>query len=374
MIRTSAKASLLPMALLCLGMSAHAHENSAKAVDESPEVEGEAAQAAEAPAAATSAAADPQQDAAVPSDEGGDEAMAAGAASTGVADPAAAAMPSEEQTVLRAQVLLDRAHFSPGEIDGRSGSNFTNALAGFQRSRGLDDDGKLGPATWAELERDAVPTLVEYRLADKDVAGPFGELPKDMIERSKLPALGYASVEEALGERFHASPALLRSLNKGADLAATGATIKVPNVVDAPPPAAPAQVIVDRSDKTLLLADADGKVIAQFPSSTGSKHDPLPVGDWKVNAIAVNPTFHYNPDLFWDADPTHGKAKLPPGPNNPVGTVWIDLSKEHYGIHGTTEPSRVGKTESHGCIRLTNWTASMLSEVVKAGMPVVLRE
>ncbi|MEO6066251.1 MAG: L,D-transpeptidase, partial [Lysobacterales bacterium] len=96
--------------------------------------------------------------------------------------------------------------------------------------------------------------------------------------------------------------------------------------------------------------------------------------DWKVDSIAVNPTFHYNPDLFWDSDPEDQKAKLPPGPNNPVGVAWIDLSKEHYGIHGTPEPSRIGKTQSHGCIRVTNWTASLLTTVVKPGMPVVLRE
>ncbi len=286
----------------------------------------------------------------------------------------AAAAPTEEQTVLRAQVLLDRANFSPGEIDGRSGSNFTMALAGFQRSRGLDDDGRLGPATWTALETGAAPTLVDYTVLDKDVAGPFAALPKDLVERSKLPALGYESVEEALGERFHASPKLLASLNPGKSLGTAGEVIRVPNVLDAAAPQGATQVIVDKSDKVLLLADKDGTTLAQFPSSTGSSHDPLPVGDWKVNAIAVNPTFHYNPDLFWDANPTHEKAKLPAGPNNPVGVVWIDLSKEHYGIHGTTEPSRVGKTESHGCIRVTNWTAQLLSQSVKAGMPVVLRE
>ena len=105
-----------------------------------------------------------------------------------------------------------------------------------------------------------------------------------------------------------------------------------------------------------MLVDAADKTIARYPASTGSEHDPLPIGEWKIKGVARNPDFHYNPKLFWDADPAHAKAKIAPGPNNPVGMVWVDLSKEHYGIHGTPEPSKVGKTESHGCIRLTNWT------------------
>src|SRR6185436_15437420 len=114
------------------------------------------------------------------------------------------------------------------------------------------------------------------------------------------------------------------------------------------------------------LLDSSGKTFAHFPASTGSKHDPLPLGSWKIQGVARNPVFHYNPQLFWDANPKHGKAKIPPGPNNPVGVVWIDLSKPHYGIHGTPEPSKVGKTESHGCIRLTNWDVAELATAVAA--------
>ena len=133
-------------------------------------------------------------------------------------------------------------------------------------------------------------------------------------------------------------------------------------------------MVVDKSDFTVSLLDAADKVIAQYPASTGSEHDPLPVGEWKIQGVAKSPVFHYNPDLFWDADPKHAKATIPAGPNNPVGVVWVDLSKEHYGIHGTPEPSKIGKTESHGCIRMTNWSALAMAAAVKPGLPAILQE
>ena len=120
--------------------------------------------------------------------------------------------------------------------------------------------------------------------------------------------------------------------------------------------------------------DAAGKILAQYPASSGSEHDPLPIGMWKINGVAKNPPFHYNPELFWDAEPNHSKAKIAPGPNNPVGVVWIDLTKDHYGIHGTPEPARVGHTQSHGCIRLTNWDAMELAGMVRPGLPAELKE
>lgn len=280
----------------------------------------------------------------------------------------------EEQTVLRAQVLLERVHFSPGQIDGEVGSNFTGALAGFQRSRGLADDGQLGPDTWAELERDAVPTVVEYTLTEDDVAGPFQELPEGIPERAALPALGYASVEEALGERFHASPDLLRTLNPDATMDEAGQVLKVPNVLELSPLPTPAKIVVREAKGILQLLDEEDTVLAQFPASMGTEHDPLPIGNWTVTSVVTDPSFDYDPALLRDADQDSEPAQLPPGPNNPVGTVWIGISKPHYGIHGTNEPARVGKTQSNGCIRLTNWSARQLSAVASNGMAVELHE
>lgn len=284
------------------------------------------------------------------------------------------AAPVVDEKALQTQVMLDRAGYSPGEIDGRMGTSTKRALEAFTKNGGTPD------ATLAPL--------VTYQITAEDAAGPFTpNIPEDMMEKAKLPALDYRNVAEALGEKFHASPALLKALNPQTRLAA-GDEIKVPNVADAVQPVAPPRggrqadpnnpatvtVTVRKSTSDLVVADGAGHTLFYAPVTTGSEHDPLPIGEWKVNGVQKNPAFGYNPDLFWDAEPTHHKAKIPAGPNNPVGVVWIDISRPHYGLHGTPEPSTIGKTESHGCVRLTNWDALKLAALVRPGTKVVFAD
>jgi lipoprotein-anchoring transpeptidase ErfK/SrfK len=285
--------------------------------------------------------------------------------------------------VLAVQVLLDRNGFSPGQIDGKPGGNLSRALKAFQEARQLPATGESDCGTWEALVDDTVPEAVAtYTIAEADVKGPFiKSIPQSLPDQASLPALGYTSALERLAEKFHSAPALLQQLNQGIQFDA-GAEIKVPNVqpfdVDAPKPTqdptvADVTVKVTRGESALRVMRADGTLVFFAPVTTGSEYDPLPPGDWKVTAVNWKPTFHYNPNLFWDAKATDTKAAIKPGPNNPVGVVWIDVNIEHYGIHGTPEPSRIAKTESHGCVRLTNWDAARLASLVKAGTAVQFR-
>ena len=274
---------------------------------------------------------------------------------------------SARPVMLALQVMLDRARFSPGEIDGKGGPNTVRAIEAFERAKGTT-------AAAAVAAMDGEVTMA-YRITAEDEAGPFTVIPEDTMEKAKLTRLSYSSLVEALAERFHASPRLLKRLNPSARFIADD-TIKVPNVMAPPEPTSGEGVSISVSKQTsaLTLTDGTGAVIFHAPVTTGSQHDPLPIGEWTVTAIVRNPTFNYNPDLFWDADLAHSKAKLPPGPNGPVGVVWVDISKPHYGIHGSPEPSSVGHTSSHGCVRLTNWDASTVAALIGKGAKVTFTE
>jgi len=278
------------------------------------------------------------------------------------------------------QVLLDRQGFSPGQIDGRPGANFSHALAALQSARGLPSSGRPDCATWQALAGDgSEPAITSYTVTRDDLKGPFEKIPRGPAEQATLVTLGYESVLEELAERFHASPALLQQLNPGA--MEEGRAIRVPGVTPFnedvkptfDPDAAGVTIIVSRHDSSLRAARADGTILFYAPVTTGSVHDPLPTGDYKVLGVSWHPTFHYNPDLFWDAKEGDEKATLKSGPNNPVGVVWVALNLEHYGLHGTPEPGNVGHTESHGCVRLTNWDAARVAAIVKPGTPVQFR-
>lgn len=275
--------------------------------------------------------------------------------------------------VVRAQILLDRAHFSCGQIDGDYGINLEKTVTAFQRFRNLPVTGSVGAETWETLNADTAPALVTYTIDPQDVAGPFMKLPSTIMEQAKLTYLGYASPVDELAEKFHASPGLLEALNPGKDFSKPGEQIQAPNTITMVTGAA-ASVVVSKSDRSVTAYDAQGKMLAYYVATVGSEHDPLPIGDWTIKGVARNPVFHYNPQLFWDANPSDERTAVQPGPRNPVGVVWIELSKDHYGIHGTPDPAKIGHSESHGCIRLTNWDASQLADLVKPGTPAILKE
>lgn len=284
------------------------------------------------------------------------------------------------RSVLKVQVLLDRAGFSPGEIDGRWGDNTEMAVAWFQQAAELPTTGVVDAATLRALvDRAGRPAelLTVYTLTDADVRGPYEPLPADVYEQAELDALHFESLAEALGERFHASPALLERLNPGRDFdaLAAGDTLRVPHVSGAPRPRGTvSRLIVSGRDGYVHALAADGAVLFHAPVTLGSQYDPSPDGELRVTRVARNPSWHYQPSILAGGDPDAEEAVLPPGPNSAVGTVWMALSKPHYGIHGTKAPGTIGTATSSGCVRLTNWDAERLAAMVRAGTPVRFRD
>ena len=274
--------------------------------------------------------------------------------------------------MIRAQVLLDRAHVSPGVIDGRDGENVSNAVAAYERLQGLTPDGKLDDAVWEKLTADAGPILTDYVITPADVAGPFTpQIPKDYEDMAKLDRLAYANPLEALAERFHMDQALLTALNPDVDFAVAGTKIVVAAVASQTLPVKVARIEVDKAMKQIRAFDAADKLIAAYPATVGSTDLPTPSGELAVRTIAPNPTWTYDPAKLNFGRKGAGKQTIKAGPNNPVGAVWIDLTQDTYGIHGAPDPKMVGKVASHGCVRLTNWDAVQLSKAVQKGTKVV---
>ncbi len=300
-------------------------------------------------------------------------------------------------SMLQTQIILDRAGFSPGVIDGKPGQTLELAIREFQTANGIDPTGKPDTATTEALNKLTVPATRLVRIPAAFAKMAFvPEFPDKAGDQAKLSALGYRNMMEALAERFHTTPETLIALNSAETSVAAGSVIRVPNIADVELAVVEndergwagtlhtlgvssdqpqvAKVVVDKSDGVLRAFDANDKIIASFPATMGSSYDPLPLGNWTIKGVARNPEFNYNPKLFWDVSDSKEKLLLPPGPNGPVGVVWIDLSKPHYGIHGTSEPHTIGRAESHGCVRLSNWDAAKLAGMVKTGVKAVFQK
>ncbi|WP_113011094.1 L,D-transpeptidase [Rhizobium sp.] len=286
---------------------------------------------------------------------------------TGQSDHPAGTKPPPDPAVVRLQILLDRAGASPGVIDGRDGANLHKAIKGFEAMRGLPVDGKIDPEILSRLN-DNGQVVGTYQIEPDDLADLVDKIPEDYALQAKMARLGYTSVEEKLSERFHMDIDLLRTLNPGVAFAA-GDTIAVA-VVGAPRTGTVNRIEIRRGSGEVIAFAKDGSIIATYPATIGSEDNPSPTGHHEINGVARDPKYEYNPKINFQQGKNTKKLELPSGPNNPVGTVWIDLSEPTYGIHGTPEPDKIDKAGSHGCVRLTNWDAEELASMVKPGVEV----
>ena len=296
-------------------------------------------------------------------------------------------IPQSGPLAVQLEILLDRAGFSPGVVDGAWGINAAKAFTFFAkpndsaRFRGDSPPTvkSIDQATYDRLRSAAFPRPLTrwYTVSSADVKGPFTPIPENVYKKAKLRCLCYSSVAEMLGEKFHTSTRLLAQLNPRVNIAAieSGTKLLVPNVDDngsATPQdtSIAARLIISKKGYWTQVLDSEGKILYHFPSTLGAGYDPSPTGDFKVTEVSYDPAFKYQPKLFADVPDDDPQALLPPGPNSPVGVVWMSLSKPHYGIHGTSSPETIGYANSHGCVRLTNWDALRLSYLLPDGTPV----
>ncbi|WP_127754153.1 L,D-transpeptidase family protein [Devosia sp. 1566] len=276
-----------------------------------------------------------------------------------------------DPAIARLQILLDRAGVSPGVIDGYDGANVRKAVMAFAAINGLPGNGALDPAVLARLETPD-PAVMAYTITAEDVADIVEPLPSDYAELAERESLGYTSVAEALAEKFHMDVNFIETLNPGASfvegeeiaVAAPGADLQ--GMV--------ATIEADKRMGMLRAYDATGRLLVAYPATIGSEDNPSPSGTHMVEVVVLDPDYTYNPEVNFQQGDNTEVLTLPPGPNGPVGTVWIDLSEPTYGIHGTPEPSKIDKTGSHGCVRLTNWDARELAAMVEPGVPVTFIE
>ncbi len=282
-----------------------------------------------------------------------------------------------DPAMIRLQVLLDRSRFSPGVIDGLAGENVAKVIAAYERANGLEADGKPDAALLGKLtEGDGKPVLTLYTIKEDDVDGTFLDaVPETLEDMAKLKSLSYTSPRELLAERFHMDEDLLDALNPGADFSRAGTKITVARVSRREEKETVTRIEIDKAIGALYTYGEGDELTAFYPASIGSEGMPSPTGTHEVRAIAPEPRYYYNPEkLNFSGVEAEGLLEIAAGPNNPVGTVWIDLTEETYGIHGTPEPSLIAKSQSHGCVRLTNWDAEELAGMVRKGTRVTFRD
>ncbi|WP_225612085.1 L,D-transpeptidase [Paracoccus sp. PAR01] len=270
----------------------------------------------------------------------------------------------------KVQILLDRSGISPGVVDGWRGGMSESALKAFQRREGMPMTGRMSPDLWSRLHVYAAEALTdEYTITQADAAGLVDKIPADYADKAAMRSQGYTSVLERLSERFHMDEKFLALLNPGVKFE-PGATISVTRPAK-PIRATVTRIIIDKETRRVAAYDVKGRMVADYPATVGSSDTPSPHGTHLVKAVALDPTYTYNPQRNFKQGKNDRVLIIPPGPNGPVGDVWIDLSEPTYGLHGTATPSRLFVNQSHGCVRLTNWDARELAHMVKANVTTV---